>query len=232
VFDTRPRLKRCCYLQYCCERVELHYGTIIRANRSPGTRRSGGGGVGSAAISTACWVWLKKQIFAYGGSALCGAGVVLLGLSIWHSVDFGVTSNGLTLKLQAELDKKLAPIQAQVASIKEDSASTEKHLAELNEKAVALEKAASDAKAYADFTAAAASSTSALATAAAETGRQIGALTAIKAKWVSVPGGDADVDVAVKGFDKALEKAAHDTGIAVDKSLEWKSKCGALGIKC
>jgi hypothetical protein len=184
---------------------------------------------GSAAISTACWVWLKKQIFAYGGSALCGAGVVLLGLSIWHSVDFGVTSNGMTLKLQAELDKKLAPIQAQVASIKEDSASTEKHLAELNEKAVALEKAASDAKAYADFTAEAAQSTSALASAAAETGRQIGAY-ATKAKWVSVPGGDADV--AAKDYSKALEKAAHDTGIAVDKSMLWKSRCGALGIKC
>jgi hypothetical protein len=186
---------------------------------------------GSAAISTACWVWLRKQIFAYGGSALCGAGVVLLGLSIWHSVDFGVTSNGLTLKLQAELDKKLAPIQAQVASIKEDSASAEKHLAELNEKAVALEKAASDAKAYADFTAEAAQSTSALATAAAETGKQIGALSAIKAKWASVPGGDADEN-GYKEYSKALEKAAHDTGVAVDKSRAWKSRCGALGIAC
>jgi hypothetical protein len=186
---------------------------------------------GSAAISTACWVWLKKQIFAYGGSALCGAGVVLLGLSIWHSVDFGVTSNGLTLKLQAELDKKLAPIQAQVASIKEDSASTEKHLAELNDKAVALEKAASDAKSYAAFTAEAAQSTSALATAAAETGRQIGALAAIKAKWVTIPSGDPDERVA-KDYGKALEKAAHDTGVAVDKSTLWKSRCDALDLKC
>jgi hypothetical protein len=38
--------------------------------------------------------WVRKQIFAYGGSALCGAGVVLLGLSIWHSVQFGVNSSG------------------------------------------------------------------------------------------------------------------------------------------
>jgi hypothetical protein len=44
---------------------------------------------GSAAISTACWVWLRKQISAFRGSALCGAGVVLLGLSIWHLVEFG-----------------------------------------------------------------------------------------------------------------------------------------------
>jgi hypothetical protein len=38
--------------------------------------------------------------------------------------------------------------------------------------------------------------------------------------------------VAAKDYSKALEKAAHDTGIAVDKSMLWKSRCGALGIKC
>ena len=41
---------------------------------------------GSAAIGTACWVWLKKQTFAYGGSVLCAAGVTLLGLSIWQNL--------------------------------------------------------------------------------------------------------------------------------------------------
>ena len=63
--------------------------------------------LGSASISTACWVWLRKQIFAYGGSALCGAGVILLGLSIWHSVEFGVTGTGMTLKMQADLNQQI-----------------------------------------------------------------------------------------------------------------------------
>ena len=62
---------------------------------------------GSAAISSACWVWLRKQIFAYGGSALCGSGVILLGLSIWHSVEFGISGTSLTLKMQAELEQRL-----------------------------------------------------------------------------------------------------------------------------
>jgi len=62
---------------------------------------------GSAAISSACWVWVRRQIFAYGGSALCGSGVILLGLSIWHSVEFGISGTGMTLKMQAELAQKL-----------------------------------------------------------------------------------------------------------------------------
>jgi hypothetical protein len=195
--------------------VELHHGTNILADRSPGTRRSGGGGV---------WE--------------CGDFYGLLGLA--KKTDFRIWCNGLTLKLQAELDKKLGPLQDEVASIKAESASTEKHLAELNDKAVALEKASSDVKAYADFTAEAAQSTSALATATAETGRQIGALAAIKAKWVVVPVGDAEGnskagkgdEKAVMDYGKALEKAAHDTGVAVDKTTSWKSRCSALDLKC
>jgi hypothetical protein len=62
---------------------------------------------GSIAISSACWVWIRRQIFAYGGSALCGSGVILLGLSIWHSVEFGVTGTGISLKMQEELEKQL-----------------------------------------------------------------------------------------------------------------------------
>jgi tetratricopeptide (TPR) repeat protein len=58
---------------------------------------------GSMAISSASWVWVRKQIFAYGGSALSGAGVILIGLSIWHSVEFGVTARFLTLKLAQEI---------------------------------------------------------------------------------------------------------------------------------
>src|ERR1700727_13611 len=49
-----------------------------------------------------------------------------------------------------------------------------------------------------------------LATAAAETGRQIGALAAMKAKWVTVPFGDTDVAKSDAG--KADEKAAQDYG--------------------
>ena len=69
-----------------------------------------------AAISTACWVWLRKQIFAFVGLALCGSGMVLLGLSIWHSVEFGVSGS---LKLQAELEQKLKTVDNRVATIEQ-----------------------------------------------------------------------------------------------------------------
>jgi hypothetical protein len=53
---------------------------------------------GSAAIGAASWVWLRKQVFAYGGSALCLSGVVLVGLSFWPTVEFVAGRNGLIFK--------------------------------------------------------------------------------------------------------------------------------------
>jgi hypothetical protein len=54
-----------------------------------------------AAISTACWVWTGSRYLPCRLRP-CGSGMVLLGLSIWHSVEFGVSGS---LKLQAELER-------------------------------------------------------------------------------------------------------------------------------
>lgn len=54
--------------------------------------------IGSAAILAAIFIWLRKQVFAYGGSALCVSGMVLIGLSIWQTVDVAVGPNGLDFK--------------------------------------------------------------------------------------------------------------------------------------
>jgi hypothetical protein len=51
-----------------------------------------GVGLGSAAIITATAVWGRRQIFGYGGSALCLAGVILLGLSIYSSVKLAISA--------------------------------------------------------------------------------------------------------------------------------------------
>ena len=50
---------------------------------------------GSGAISVASIVWLRRQIFAYGGSALCLSGVVLIGSSIWRTVEFDIGPSGI-----------------------------------------------------------------------------------------------------------------------------------------
>jgi hypothetical protein len=55
---------------------------------------------GGIAIVVACFVWLRKQVFGFGGAALCIAGLLLLSLSIWRSVEVGVSATGITLRAQ------------------------------------------------------------------------------------------------------------------------------------
>jgi len=109
---------------------------------------------GCAAISTACWVWLRKQTFAFGGSALCGSGVVLLGLSMWHSVARGVSGSSISLKLQAELEQKLKTVDTRLAAIElglQQNAVAVADLKQATSIAVAnLTRAATNAQATAD----------------------------------------------------------------------------------
>jgi hypothetical protein len=77
---------------------------------------------GSVAISSASFVWVRKQVFGYGGSALCMAGVVLLGLSIWHSVEFGVTGNGLSFKAAKDIVASAANSADEAAKAAEQAA--------------------------------------------------------------------------------------------------------------
>jgi tetratricopeptide (TPR) repeat protein len=61
-------------------------------------------------VSSASWIWVRKQIFGYGGSALCSFGVILIGLSIWSNVQLSVSpSQGVDLKL-SELEKAIASL--------------------------------------------------------------------------------------------------------------------------
>jgi hypothetical protein len=61
---------------------------------------------GAAAISSVSWVWLRRQIFAYGGSVLSITGIILIGLSIYKTVDVRAAPDGIGIKL-AEVEKLL-----------------------------------------------------------------------------------------------------------------------------
>jgi hypothetical protein len=61
---------------------------------------------GAAAISSVSWVWLRRQIFAYGGSALSVTGIILIGLSIYKTVDVRAAPDGIGIKL-AEVERLL-----------------------------------------------------------------------------------------------------------------------------
>ena len=124
---------------------------------------------GSLAISVASWVWLRKQIFAYGGSALCAAGVVLLGLSIWHSVEFGVTATGLNFKAAQEIVAS-SNIAAKSA---DDAAKSANKAAELAS-SLAAKSPTPEAKAAADAAATQAKAASDAANAAAKAVNDVG----------------------------------------------------------
>jgi hypothetical protein len=100
---------------------------------------------GSAAISSACWVWIKRQLFAYGGSALCFSGVILIGLSIWQSVEFGITEKGMTFKAQALLEQaNQSATQANTAAEDAHAAATAGNQQKAAAAAAASAKAAQD----------------------------------------------------------------------------------------
>jgi hypothetical protein len=61
---------------------------------------------GALAISSVSWVWFKQQIFAYGGSVLSVTGIVLIGLSIYKTVDVTAAPSGIGIKL-AEMENLL-----------------------------------------------------------------------------------------------------------------------------
>lgn len=91
---------------------------------------------GAAAISSVSWVWLRRQIFAYGGSVLSVTGIVLIGLSIYKTVDVRAAPDGIGLKL-SEMEGLLKEQgQAQKAA----QASLARFPAELEARITALDK--------------------------------------------------------------------------------------------
>lgn len=108
---------------------------------------------GSAAISSACWVWLRKQIFAYGGSALSGAGVVLIGLSIWHSVDVKVGITSASMKLESELRQDIQQQKNSLKTVSETLAAAQARLSDANYSLRQINVQLSRAKSLAEFSA-------------------------------------------------------------------------------
>lgn len=91
---------------------------------------------GALAISSVSWVWLKRQVFAYGGSVLSVTGIVLIGLSIYKTVDVRAAPDGIGLKL-SEMENLLKEQgQAQKAA----QASLARFPAEIEARITALDK--------------------------------------------------------------------------------------------
>lgn len=57
--------------------------------------------MGSVTLLTACYVWLRKQVFGLGGGILSLVGVILIGLSLWSNVSIEVSEG----TIKAEFDR-------------------------------------------------------------------------------------------------------------------------------
>src|SRR3989304_9691070 len=64
---------------------------------------------GAVAIAAVCWVWVRKQTFGTGGIALSIVGVILVGLSVWKSVEVSYTNGNLVVRLQ-KLEQRLGQV--------------------------------------------------------------------------------------------------------------------------
>jgi preprotein translocase subunit SecF len=63
---------------------------------------------GSLSLGAAIWVYVKHRYFGFGGSILSMAGIILLGMSVWKSIDIQMGKN-ISVRLQkAEQEIKKA----------------------------------------------------------------------------------------------------------------------------
>jgi hypothetical protein len=81
--------------------------------------------LGTGALISVFYVWIKKQVFGSGGTVLSLIGVTLVGLSVWSSVRISVTGSGITTefeRLQQQV-QKLSKANSELTSSLNDVAS-------------------------------------------------------------------------------------------------------------
>lgn len=64
--------------------------------------------LGSLAIISVCWVWVRSQVLGTGGGVLSFFGVLLVGLSVWSSASVEVSPEGFRAefeRLQKEVNE-------------------------------------------------------------------------------------------------------------------------------
>ena len=78
---------------------------------------------GGISIGSVCLLWVRRQVFGQAGAALCVAGIVLLGLSIWGSVELAgrqATENGDTAALLRTVQDSNATTIAKLTEVNKE----------------------------------------------------------------------------------------------------------------
>ncbi len=56
--------------------------------------------LGSVAVLSVCFVWIRRQTFGMGGAVLSLVGVILVGMSVWGKVKVEASEGGLTAEFE------------------------------------------------------------------------------------------------------------------------------------
>ncbi len=83
--------------------------------------------VGVFAVFSPSWVWLKKQLFGWGGGFLCAFGTILIVASIFKTVSLALGPSGVDFKL----GQQITELQKQVADVKTATLETNQKVAEV-----------------------------------------------------------------------------------------------------
>lgn len=82
--------------------------------------------IGAVLLLASAFVLTKHGTLPFGGVAVAGIGMVLLGLSIWQSVDLSVGTDGVSAKLTqdiggatADVNQKVSMVERKVAELKD-----------------------------------------------------------------------------------------------------------------
>ncbi len=81
--------------------------------------------LGAIMLLSVCFVYVKHQVLQLGGICLSGFAVMLVGMSVWKSIDVSVDVNGIKAKLDRAIDIA-EKAKSQVAQVKEISLNNSK----------------------------------------------------------------------------------------------------------
>jgi hypothetical protein len=90
---------------------------------------------GSILLLSVAWVWTRKQAFGMGGSVMCTSGIALVGLTVWRTIQFEITEDGVIARFQAqvdELNEMVADVDTSLDTIATTNAAMSRDMATLN----------------------------------------------------------------------------------------------------
>lgn len=76
--------------------------------------------LGGIMLLSVCYVYIRHQVLQVGGMAMSGFAVILVGMSVWKSIDISVSGEGISAKLDQAI-KAADEAKAQASQAKEIS---------------------------------------------------------------------------------------------------------------